>query len=163
VSELATYLAQYYRVLEYIAAATAVIILISSLDDLFIDAWYWTREIYRKLTVKRDVNYKPLTAEVLREQPQKPLAIMVPAWLEYDVIAQMIENMVSVLDYRSYVVFVGTYINDKETIHEVERMRRRYRQLKRVEVPHAGPTCKADCLNWLIQAIFKTRTLNLPG
>ena len=37
---------------------------------------------------------------------------------------------------------------------EVERMRRRYRQLVRVEVPHDGPTCKADCLNWIVQAIF---------
>ena len=33
-------------------------------------------------------------------------------------------------------------------------MRRRYKQLRRVEVPHDGPTCKADCLNWVIQAIF---------
>ncbi|WP_034293511.1 glycosyl transferase family protein [Herbaspirillum sp. RV1423] len=153
-SEFAIYFAQYYRALEHIAAVTAVLILISSVDDLFIDAWYWTREIYRKLTVQRRSGYTPLTADALRQQDQQPLAIMVPAWLEYDVIAQMIENMVSVLDYRNYVVFVGTYMNDAATIEEVERMRRRYRQLKRVEVPHAGPTCKADCLNWVIQAIF---------
>ncbi len=51
-------------------------------------------------------------------------------------------------------VFVGTYQNDPQTIAEVERMRRRYKQLRRVEVPHDGPTCKADCLNWVIQAIF---------
>lgn len=50
--------ADYYRWLEYTAVATAVIILISSLDDLFIDARYWMREIRRALTVKR--RYKPL-------------------------------------------------------------------------------------------------------
>jgi len=91
---------------------------------------------------------------------------MVPAWLEYDVIAPMIENMVSTLDYQNYVVFVGTYINDQRTIDEVERMRRRYKQLHRVEVPHAGPTCKADCLNWVIQAIFlheKTHGMTFAG
>ncbi|WP_051709677.1 glycosyl transferase family protein [Andreprevotia chitinilytica] len=148
------YFAHYYSALESFAAVAAVLILISSLDDLFIDAWYWTREIYRKLTVKRANSYKPLTAAQLKARAEQPLAIMVPAWLEYDVIAQMIENMVTVLDYRSYVVFVGTYVNDAATIAEVERMRRRYRQLKRVEVPHPGPTCKADCLNWIIQAIF---------
>ena len=53
-----------------------------------------------------------------------------------------------VLDYRAYMVFVGTYQNDAATIAEVERMRHRYKQLHRVEVPHDGPTCKADCLNW---------------
>lgn len=145
--------ADYYRGLEIVAAITAVIILISSLDDLFIDLWYWVREIRRSFTVKR--KYKPLTATQLRAVPEQPLAIMVPAWLEYDVIALMLENMVSTLEYKNYSIFVGTYQNDARTIHEVERMRRRYRQLVRVEVPHDGPTCKADCLNWVTQAIFR--------
>lgn len=79
---------------------------------------------------------------------------MVPAWLEYDVIASMLETMVSTLEYKNYMIFAGTYQNDERTIKEVERMRRRYRQLVRVEVPHDGPTCKADCLNWIVQAIF---------
>lgn len=137
-----------------VAAVIAIIILISSLDDLFIDAWYWTREIYRKFTIKKNKNYRPLTPEQIKERDEQHLAIMVPAWLEYDVIAQMIESMVATLDYRNYTVFVGTYVNDHATIEEVERMRRRYKQLRRVEVPHDGPTCKADCLNWVIQAIF---------
>lgn len=145
-------IADYYAFLEKVAAALAIIILISSIDDLFVDAWYWIREAYRALTVKR--RYTPLTPEQLRERDEQPLAIMIPAWLEYDVIAPMLENMVSVLEYRQYAIFVGTYVNDAATIAEVERMRRRYKQLVRVEVPHDGPTCKADCLNWVIQAIF---------
>lgn len=145
--------ADYYRVLECVAASVAVIILISSIDDLFIDLWYWTREIKRALTIKR--KYPPLTAAQLRTVPEQPLAVMVPAWREYDVIAPMLESMVSTLEYKNYTIFVGTYCNDAATIVEVERMRRRYRQLVRVEVPHDGPTCKADCLNWVIQAIFK--------
>ncbi|OEC66688.1 type II secretion system protein E [Pseudomonas sp. AP19] len=146
------WLAHYYSFLEVATIVVAVLILISSLDDLFIDLWYWSRRLFRKFTVDR--KYRPLTAEQLMARDEQPLAIMVPAWLEYDVIAPMIENMVSTLDYQNYVVFVGTYINDQRTIDEVERMRRRYKQLHRVEVPHAGPTCKADCLNWVIQAIF---------
>ncbi len=146
------FLADYYYWLEYTAVILAVIILISSIDDLFIDAWYWTREIYRSLTIKR--RYQPLKPEQLRNRPEQHIAIMVPAWMEYDVIAPMLENMVQVLDYRSYTIFVGTYQNDAATIKEVERMRRRYKQLVRVEVPHDGPTCKADCLNWIVQAIF---------
>jgi len=147
-------LANYYAALETVAAVVAVLILISSLDDLFIDVWYWVRESWRTLTVKKRREYRPLTQQDLLQRPEQPLAIMVPAWAEYDVIAQMVENMIDVLDYREYIVFVGTYPNDAETIAEVERMRRRYKRLRRVEVPHAGPTSKADCLNWLILSIF---------
>jgi adsorption protein B len=150
---LGYYAAQYYDWLQYGAGVIAVLILLSSIDDLFIDLWYWIREIYRAFTVKRV--HRPLAVEQLRAREEQPIAIMVPAWLEYDVIAAMIEDMVRVLDYRNYVVFVGTYRNDAQTIEAVERMRRRYKQLHRVEVPHDGPTCKADCLNWVIQAIFK--------
>ena len=134
------WLAHYYSFLEISTVIVAILILISSLDDLFIDLWYWSHRVFRKLTAKR--KYRPLTAQQLIARDEQPLAIMVPAWLEYDVIAPMIENMVSTLDYQNYVVFVGTYINDQRTIDEVERMRRRYKQLRRVEVPHAGPTCK---------------------
>lgn len=144
--------ANYYQGLEMLAAVVAVLILLSSLDDLFFDAWYWLRRGYRRLTIERV--RRPLTPAQLRERTAQPLAIMVPAWKEYDVIAAMIENMVKVLDYRQYVVFVGTYCNDEATIAEVERMRRRYKQLRRVEVPNPGPTCKADCLNWIVKAIF---------
>ncbi|KAA0083869.1 glycosyl transferase family protein [Paraburkholderia sp. T12-10] len=146
-------LSRYFTALEWLAAVMAVVIFVSGLDDLFVDLWYWTRETYRRLTVKR--RYRALTVEQLQVREEQPIAIMVPAWLEYDVIAAMLEDMVRVLDYRRYIVFVGTYRNDARTIAEVERMRRRYRQLRRVEVPHDGPTCKADCLNWVVQAIFK--------
>ena len=129
--------AHYYQGLEYVAAVVATIILLSSLDDLFIDAWYWCREILRRFTVQRV--HKPLTTAQLYAHDQQPIAIMVPAWHEYDVIASMIEDMVRVLDYRNYVVFVGTYQNDARTIDEVERMRRRYKQLRRVEVTAVRP------------------------
>ena len=144
--------ANYYSVLEVMAAVVAVVILLSSLDDIFIDIWYWSRRVYRSFTV--DKRFSRMTASQLREKSEQPLAIMVPAWLEYDVIAAMIENMVEVLAYQNYVVFVGTYLNDAKTIEEVERMRVRYKQLHRVEVPHDGPTCKADCLNFVVEAIF---------
>ena len=150
----AGWLAAYHRQLELATAGVAVVVLLSSLDDLFIDAWFWVREVWRKLRVQP--RYKPLTASQLRARPEQPIAIMVPAWQEFDVIAAMIENMVATLEYRNFMVFVGTYPNDSRTIDEVERMRRRYKQLVRVEVPHDGPTCKADCLNWIVQAISAT-------
>src|SRR5690606_914439 len=123
-----------------------------SIDDLFIDAWYWVRQIYRTFTADR--RYTPLTVEQLRSREEQSPAIMIPASLEFDVIAPMLESMVATLEYKNYMLFPSTYCNDDRTIKELERMRRRYRQLIRVEVPHAGPTCKADCLNWIVQAIF---------
>ncbi|MEG0447190.1 MAG: glycosyltransferase, partial [Comamonas sp.] len=143
-----------YRALEIATAFVAVVVLISSIDDLFIDARYWIREIWRHLRVKP--LHTALTPAQLRSVPEKPIAIMVPAWQEHDVIASMIENMVATLEYREFMVFVGTYPNDQRTIDEVERMRRRYKQLVRVQVPHDGPTCKADCLNSIVQSIEQT-------
>ncbi|MFC5495962.1 glycosyl transferase family protein [Caenimonas terrae] len=146
-------IADYYAGLEILAAIVAIVIFISSLDDLFIDVWYWGRRIYRHFTLQRR-NYSKLTAEQLLERGEQPLAIMVPAWQEHDVIAAMVQNMVEVLNYSNYVVFVGTYVNDPATIEEVERMKKRYRQVVRVEVPHPGPTSKADCLNFVVAEIF---------
>jgi adsorption protein B len=145
--------ANYYAGLEILAAITAIVILISSLDDLFIDIWYWARRFLRHFSLRRR-KISRLTAEQLLERGQQPLAIMVPAWQEHDVIAAMVQNMVEVLDYQNYVVFVGTYVNDPATIEEVERMRMRFRQVQRVEVPHPGPTSKADCLNFVVEGIF---------
>ena len=146
-------IADYFAGLEILAAIVAIVIFVSSLDDLFIDIWYWGRRIVRHLSLQRR-NYSKLTADQLLERGEQPLAIMVPAWQEHDVIAAMVQNMVEVLDYQNYVVFVGTYVNDPATIEEVERMRKRYRQVVRVEVPHPGPTSKADCLNFVVEAIF---------
>ena len=54
------WLAHYYSFLEVATIVVAVVILISGLDDLIVDLWYWARRLYRKLTVKR--KYRPLTA-----------------------------------------------------------------------------------------------------
>ncbi|HYF20837.1 MAG TPA: glycosyl transferase family protein [Ramlibacter sp.] len=147
-------IAEYNSGLEILAAILALVIFVSSLDDLFIDLWYWARTAYRKFKVERGPRYSRLTAEVLRDREEQPLAIMVPAWRESDVIAAMVQNMVEVLEYRQYRVFIGTYPNDQPTIDEVEKMVKRYPQIQRVEVPHPGPTSKADCLNFVVEAIF---------
>lgn len=43
--------ATYYQWLEFMAVCVAVLILVSSVDDLVFDAWYWVRRIYRTWTV----------------------------------------------------------------------------------------------------------------
>lgn len=147
-------IAEYNSGLEVLAAILALVIFVSSLDDFFIDVWYWARRILRHARVERDPKFKPLSAEMLRDRAEQPLAIMVPAWQESDVIAAMVQNMVEVLEYSNYRVFIGTYPNDRPTIDEVDKMAKRYPQVQRVEVPHPGPTSKADCLNAVVAAIF---------
>jgi adsorption protein B len=145
--------ADYYAGLEWLAVIVALVIFVSSIDDVFIDIWYWVRRGYRSFT-QRNRGYSKLTVEQLHDREEQPMAIMVPAWQEHDVIAAMVQNMVEVLDYKSYKVFVGTYVNDPATIEEVERIARRFPQVRRVEVPHPGPTSKADCLNFVVADIF---------
>jgi adsorption protein B len=159
-------IAEYNSGLEVLAAILALVIFVSSLDDLFIDIWYWIRRLVRRTKVERTPKYRRLTVEQLRDREEQPLAIMVPAWQESDVIAAMVQNLVEVMEYHNYRVFIGTYPNDQPTIDEVERMTKRYPQLQRVEVPHPGPTSKADCLNSVVDAIFeheKTHDVEFAG
>lgn len=145
-------LADYLYALDVLAVITAVAILCSSLDDLFIDIYFWVSEIYRWVAIK--TRYQPLGIEQLYQKDEKYFAIMVPAWKEYDVIAQMVENTLATLEYKNFVVFIGTYKNDAETTAEADRMARRYPlKVQRATVMNDGPTCKADCLNWIVQSI----------
>ncbi len=143
----------YLYALNLIAIVTAIVILVSTLDDLTLDACYWSFEIRRILRREKS---QTIDIGMLRGLEERHLALMVPAWKEYDVIAKMIENTLATLEYERYVIFVGTYHNDAETTAEVERMVRRYPgRVTRATVMNDGPTCKADCLNWIIEAILR--------
>ena len=70
------YFSAYLYGLKYVALALAAIILISSLDDLFIDFVYWVRRIWRRCTVYQ--RHPRMGPDDLLAQDEKPLAIMVP-------------------------------------------------------------------------------------
>jgi len=143
----------YLYTLKYLALALAVVILVSGLDDLYIDLVYWTRRIWRALTVySRHKRFDPST---LRQMDEKPLAIMVPAWQEHGVIGHMAELAASTLDYENYHIFVGTYPNDAQTQLEVEQVQARFPNVHKVVCVRPGPTSKADCLNNVLDAIFQ--------
>ena len=133
-----------------------LVILVSSLDDAFIDAYFWIRTAIRRVTVRR--RHPRFDLARLHGRDEQPFAILVPAWKEFSVIARMLETAQAGLEYQDYMIFVGTYVNDKETRAEVDRIARRYPTVRRVEVPHPGPTCKADCLNWLLRAALAAET-----
>lgn len=140
----------YWGFLKIAIMVTAVLITISSIDDLFIDLLFWWRS-WEKLW---DFWGRPPKQALLDRHPEKMIALMVPAWQESDVIASMVANTNKTFDYSRYKIFIGVYANDPDTAREVEKIRQRFPNVYRAEVPHDGPTSKADCLNWLVQNIL---------
>ena len=145
-------IAAYFHLFDIAVLTTALAIFFGGLDDLFIDACYWTRRLRQRLG---HVQPEPsVDVAQLLEVPERYLAIMVPAWKEADVIASMARNTLRTLDYQRYVVFLGTYRNDPETTAQAEAMvHADPARIVRAHVDRDGPTNKADCLNWIIQAI----------
>ncbi len=139
--------------LQVAIASIALFILLSSLDDLYVDATYWFLKLKR--AGHGNAYDLPDNADDLMDKPQRPLAVMVPAWDESAVIARMIANTIANMQYDNYHIFVGVYPNDPDTRDEVDRMGRMYPNVHRVNVGNPGPSSKADCLNWLIQGIFR--------
>jgi len=142
----------YWTILSGLTVYAAIAIFISSVDDAFLDLYYWVLTVQRIVT--RPFRYVP-SMKQLHEMEQKKLAVMVPAWHEADVIGRMLVNTLKTMDYRNYEIFVGVYPNDQETINEVNRIVSQNEGINVAFVGHDGPTCKADNLNWMIAGIVK--------
>jgi adsorption protein B len=121
-----------------------ILFVISAMDDLTTDILF----IFFKLVEKDDWEIKK---EELYEKPEQRIALFVPAWQESEVITDMVTHNLANIDYREYDFFVGVYPNDKETLKKVTRLERKFPRVYKSVVPHDGPTCKADCLNWIYQ------------
>lgn len=145
-------LVAFQSALEYLTVAVTVVILLSSIDDTFIDCWYWIREFYRWFWIR--AKYQALPVEALQAKIERPIAIMVPAWQESEVIAAMVETSNKLIQYKNYRIFVGAYQNDAATQQEVERVTRNRPNVSLSIVPRDGPTSKADCLNVILSDIF---------
>lgn len=89
------------------------------------------------------------------EVPEKPLAIMVPAWNEVGVVGEMARLAASTIDYENYQIFVGTYPNDPQTQADVDAVCLHYPNVHKVVCARPGPTSKADCLNNIIDALLR--------
>lgn len=94
---------------------------------------------------------RPQTEQTL---PEKRIAIFVPLWHEYQVIAGMVEHNISAINYDNYHFFVGAYPNDEPTLEAVRELESRFPNVHLAVCPHDGPTSKADCLNWVYQRML---------
>ena len=146
--DFATGLSVYHDVIEFLVVAVTVTIMISGVDDVFIDVVYWTNKLIFRRKASAELP-KDFTS-----YEQRPIAIMIPAWHEDDVIRPMLETNAGLIDYRDYTFFVGVYQNDPATRREVEAAIGKFANVHMTIVPRDGPTCKADCLNEIIEDIF---------
>ena len=125
--------------------------LLFAIDDLAVDLIYFTRRMWRALTVYS--RYPRAFAGSL-PAPAHPgrIAVFIPAWDESAVIGDMLRATLRRWGAGDYRIFVGFYANDPLTeaaIGEVDDPR-----IEAVLVEDHGPTTKADCLNRLYDALL---------
>lgn len=150
--ELKPFVLQYLWYVEAATLATAVIIALSSVDDVFVDLYHWFMRLRGSIGV--NIADVPAAADI-NDIPERPFAVMVPAWKEHDVIFSMLSTNAQLMVYEKAHYFVGAYQNDPLTQAEVRRAQQLYPNIHLVIVPRDGPTSKADCLNEIIAAIFQ--------
>ena len=131
-------------------APIAIVILVSGIDDLFVNLVCLYGWVSRRMSIKSPA---PSEKEI-RQVPQRRIAIYVPCWKEHGVIGTMIEHNIAAINYRKYDFFIGAYPNDEPTLNAVRAMEKRFANVHLAVCPHDGPTSKADCLNWIFQRML---------
>jgi adsorption protein B len=134
----------------YLLVILALIYIISGLDDLFFDGYYWTRFVWRKWKTR---HFEPLTYQKLANIEEQWIAVLIPCWHEANVIRTMLQHNSYSVDYNNYYFFVGVYPNDPETTAEVEGVAEQNERIQCVVGKIPGPTGKAANLNTIYQAI----------
>ena len=146
-------------VLAHVAAELALFsgvgFLLFGLNDLAVDAIYFSRRFWRSITVYKRHRRAFASYYVFNKNPGF-MAVFVPAWDESAVIAPMLRTMVKRLDYAEYRIFVGYYRNDPATAAAIASVADE--RVIPVLVDANGPTTKADCLNHLYDALIAYET-----
>ncbi len=141
-------LAVFHGVTREALGFTATGLALSSLDSLIVDAAFFGRLLWRRLSV---YTRHPRARADRLNGPGAAFAIIVPAWDEAAVIGAMLRRLTETLDYPNYHVFVGIYSNDAATRATVAGIGDPRISLVTCVLP--GPTTKADCLNHLWRAV----------
>jgi adsorption protein B len=135
------------------AYTAAIGFFIFGIDDLFFDL-----QFLRRLRGRR--GEPPVPIEKLRNEPEKLIAVYIPAWNEGGIVNRMADYARKTLIYDHYDLFIGVYANDPETNRCVDELVKTSPRIHKAVVPHDGPTSKADCLNHIFQAM---RSCEIPG
>ncbi|NDG73167.1 MAG: hypothetical protein EBY32_18070, partial [Proteobacteria bacterium] len=139
-----------FVVLAYISA---IGFLVFGIDDVFFDM-----QFLRYLRGHR--NARPVSLEKLKNEPEKLIAIFIPAWMEGGIINRMADYARKILIYERYDIFIGVYPNDDETNRCVDELTRISPRIHKAVTRRPGPTSKADCLNAIFEAM---KAREIPG
>ena len=86
--------------------------------------------------------------------PERRIAIFVPCWRESAVIGNMVRHNLAAIRYGNFDFFLGVYPNDEDTSRAAEQLSGEFSNVHVAYCPNAGPTSKADCLNWAYQRML---------
>jgi len=128
----------------------AFFLLLSGLDDLAVDLYYWFSYVFRRKVLLKN---QRLPVASLEDRAEKPIAIFIPAWHEEGIIEQMLSRACQSIQYRNYDIFVGVYPNDPATTARVAAVARIYPNVHPVVASHPGPSTKAQNLNDMHQGM----------
>jgi len=115
--------------------------LVAIFDDLIFDLTYLLR--------RRRFQKASLSREELESDNPKRIAVMVAAWQEAGVVAEMVRATLRLMHYPEDWVefFIGVYPNDEATLQEVRELARSNPHVHCVVNQKRGPTSKSQNLN----------------
>lgn len=125
----------------------SLVFLLGSLDDLFLDIVHtiWNLKP-KKVSMAEFIEWK--------KKDESPIAVMIPAWQEYDVLEAMVKTNLKRLQYENFHWFIGVYPNDDKTVEIAFRMQKLHPEKITVVVnDRPGPTSKAQCLNRILNVM----------
>ncbi len=133
--------------LYFIGLALVILYLAMGFDDFLWDIF--------SLTKRKKYKNSRFDFKTLRTPPPKLLAILIGAWNESSVIDDVIDNLISSIQYPKsmYHVFIGVYPNDPETMNVVSELEKKYSNVHMIVNVINGPTSKAQNLNNTISKI----------
>lgn len=127
--------------------ALCVLFLVGSLDDLLLDFIHTIFQLKpEKISNEQWDEWK--------KKEESPLAVMIPAWQEYDVLEPMVKTNLKRIKYNNFHWFIGVYPNDEKTVSIALKMQELYPEKITVVInDKPGPTSKAQCLNRVLEVM----------
>lgn len=135
-------------------AIVSVLILISSIDDLFIDllALLCASPRPPAETPGRSLAAAPCGTGL---EGHTSFGVFVANWHEADVLERMIEGNLETIRHRPLTFYLGVYPNDVETREAAQRLAKKHPALVKVIVnSQPGPTTKGQMLNEMFAQVY---------
>ena len=122
--------------------------LLGALDEMAVDVAYVALWLSGKTRTRR------VDETALLSRPLSGIAaVLIPAWQESAVIEATLSHALKAWPSTDVWFFVGCYRNDPATIEAAGRAASSDPRLTVVVAEADGPTCKADCLNKVFEAL----------